>query len=91
MTQTVYCLCMPSRTISVHLDAYERLKRARRAASESFSDVIMRARWDAEPVTAADYLRLVRERGALYRPDELDAVDAAKAADRPPRDKWTGD
>ena len=72
-TQTVYYLCMSSKTISVHLDAYQRLKRAKRSASESFSDVIMRARWDAEPVTAAAYLRLVRERGPLYHPEELDA------------------
>jgi len=80
---------MATKTISVHLDAYERLKRAKRTSSESFSDVIMRARWDADPMTAGAYLQLVRERGSLYRTEELDAVDAAKAADLPPRDKWT--
>jgi hypothetical protein len=82
---------MSTKTISVHLEAYERLKRAKRSSSESFSDVIMRARWEAEPLSAAAYLRLVRERGPVYRADELDVVDAAKAADRPPRDKWTED
>jgi hypothetical protein len=82
---------MPTKTISVHVDAYERLKRAKRTSSESFSDVIMRARWDSEPLTAAAYLRLARERGPSYRTEELDSVDAANAADRPPRDKWTED
>lgn len=87
-TQTVYFLCMSTKTISVRLDAYERLKRAKRSSAESFSDVIMRARWDAEPVTAGDYLRLVRERGPTFRPDELDAVEEGKGADHPPEDKW---
>lgn len=82
---------MPTKTISVRLEAYERLKRAKRDAAESFSDVIMRAHWDTEPATAAAYLQLVRERGALYRAEELAGVDAARAADRPPRDKWTED
>lgn len=82
---------MSTKTISVRLEAYERLRRARQNASESFSDVIMRARWDAEPTTAEGYLRLVSERGPLYRPDELTAVRYAKRADRPPRDKWTAD
>ena len=82
---------MPTKTISVHVDAYERLKRAKRSSSESFSDVIMRARWDSVPLTAVAYLRLARERGPSYRPEELDSVDAVNAADRPPKDKWTED
>lgn len=80
---------MPTKTISVRLEAYERLKRAKRDSSESFSDVIMRARWDTEPVTAAGYLRLIRERGPLYRAEELAGVEGVKQEDRPPKDKWT--
>lgn len=80
---------MSTKTISVRIEAYERLRRARRHGSESFSDVIMRAKWDSEPVSAAALLRLVRERGPLYTSDELADVEAAKASDRPPRDKWT--
>jgi hypothetical protein len=82
---------MSTKTISVRIEAYERLRRAKRDGSESFSDVIMRARWDAEPVSAAAYLHLVRERGPLYTSDELADVEAVKAADRPPTDKWTTD
>jgi Putative antitoxin len=79
---------MPTRTISVRDEAYERLVRARKAPAESFSDVIMRARWDEEPTTAADYLRLVRERGPTYGAGELGAVEDLKRNDRVPRDKW---
>lgn len=79
---------MATKTISVRLDAYERLARARKSPSESFSDVIMRARWDTQPATAAEYLRLVRERGPRYRATELADVERVKREDRPPRDKW---
>jgi hypothetical protein len=82
---------MTTKTISVRLDAYERLKRAKRNPSESFSDVILRARWETEPMTAAKYLHLVRERGPLYRPVELAEVREVKNRDRPPGDKWTTD
>lgn len=79
---------MSTKTISVRLEAYERLRRARRDPAESFSDVILRAQWPADPVTAEGYLRLVRERGPLYRPDELAALARAKRTDRQPQDKW---
>ena len=38
--------CMATKTISLELDAYEKLKRAKRG-SESFSEVVRRARFDA--------------------------------------------
>jgi predicted CopG family antitoxin len=78
------------KTISLREEAYEKLKRARRHASESFSDVVMRASWEREPVTAGDYLRLVRERGPSYSPAELDQIEELNSADSPPRDKWAG-
>ena len=79
---------MATKTISLTLEAYERLRRARRRPNESFSAVVMRARWADEPTEAADYLRMVRERGPLYTTDELRAVEDAKESDSPPSDKW---
>ncbi len=79
---------MATKTISVRLEAYERLARARTHTSESFSDVIMRARWESAPTTAGDYVRLIRERGPVYREAELPDVEAVTREDRPPRDKW---
>jgi predicted CopG family antitoxin len=79
------------KTISLREEAYERLKRARRHASESFSDVVMRASWERNAVTAGDYLRLVRERGPLYSDSELAEIEEVSAADSVPVDKWAQD
>ncbi|MCZ6915700.1 MAG: antitoxin VapB family protein [Gemmatimonadetes bacterium] len=74
---------MRSKTISLRAEAYEQLRRARRHPGESFSDVIMRARWPDAPVTAGEYLALVRKRGPLYDAAGLDALEELKAADQP--------
>ena len=74
----LHVTCMPTKTISLTLEAYERLRRARRRPNESFSSVVMRARWADEPVEGAEYLRIVRERGPLYSADELKTVEEAK-------------
>ena len=79
---------MSTKTISLTFEAYQRLRRARRRPNESFSSVVMRARWADEPVDGAEYLRMVRERGPLYSVDELKAVEEAKESDIPPSDKW---
>jgi len=86
--QNVYYLCMGTKTISLREEAYERLRRAKKGSAESFSDVVMRATWPEVAVTAAGFLSLVRERGALYQTAELDRVDEVSAADAPPADKW---
>jgi hypothetical protein len=83
---------MATKTISLRLEAYERLKRARKSPRESFSDVVMRAEWrptDAG-VTAGDLLALYERRGPCLSEKSLDRIEEAKAADRPPEDKWTG-
>jgi hypothetical protein len=52
---------MATKTISLELDAYEKLKRAKRSERESFSEVVRRARWDAEPTTGAGILARLAE------------------------------
>ncbi len=54
---------MATKTISLELDAYEKLKRAKRGG-ESFSEVVRRARFDPEESTGE---RILEELGALYR------------------------
>jgi hypothetical protein len=81
-------LCMPSRTISVDEEAYERLCKARRDRSDSFSKVIKRATWHtAEPTCGSVLGRLAR----LPAPSEaiLDALDAAQRNEAQPEDKWS--
>jgi hypothetical protein len=81
---------MSTKTISLRLEAYERLKRARKSPRESFSDVVMRAEWPEAGITAGELLALYEQRGAYLSHASLDRIDEAKAADPPPEDKWAG-
>ena len=47
---------MATKTISLEIDAYEKLRRAKRSRRESFSSVVRRAHWDHEPATARELL-----------------------------------
>lgn len=86
---SMYNACMATKTISLHLGAYEKLKRARRYPEESFSQVILRAQWPEQTVTAGELLRRYRETGPHFSPEGLDAIEALKTKDSPPEDKWT--
>jgi hypothetical protein len=82
---------MGTKTISLRDEAYERLRSARRTPTESFSDVVMRAVWPDAPLSAGEYLQLVRDRGARCTPAQLDRIEEVTEADRPPEDKWRTD
>lgn len=79
---------MTTKTISVDLDAYDRLRRARIRSDESFSQVIKRARWDAPPSTAAALLKALEQAPV---PDEglIQRWEAAQREDAAPEDAWT--
>jgi hypothetical protein len=79
---------MGTKTISLRVEAYERLRRARQSPDESFSEVVMRAVWPDAPLTAGAYLAIVRERGALYGAEELRRVEELSERDAPAVDKW---
>lgn len=85
----MHILCMASKTISLHLDAYERLRSARRTESESFSSVVMRADWPELGITGAELLAAFATDGPHLSEAALNRVDAAKADDAPPQDKWS--
>lgn len=87
-TRSVHVMCM-HRTISLRIEAYERLRAARRHPRESFSDVVMRAEWPDTGITAGALLELYRESGAFLSDETLDRIEEAKAADGPPVDKWS--
>ncbi len=80
---------MSTRTISVKDEAYTRLRAARRYAGESFSEVVLRATWPEDTVTAGAFLKLIRSRRPRLTRDELDRIEDAKRNDAPPEDKWT--
>lgn len=68
---------MPSKTISLEVDAYERLK-ATRIRGESFSAVVRRITLPASKATAADLLADVKS-GRFGRGIKWAAVKAAVA------------
>jgi hypothetical protein len=81
---------MATKTISVDLEAYERLRRARLSPDESFSRVIKRARWRDELKTAEGLL-LALEDAPPPDPAVLDRLDEAQRSDAPPEDPWRSD
>ncbi len=90
MQSCMYTRIVATKTISIDLEAYERLHRARRAPDESFSRVIKRAHWRDEVRTAAGLLSALEE-APLPDPDTLARLDEAQRADAPPEDPWRAD
>ena len=78
---------MPTKTISIDLEAYERLRRARMTRTESFSMVIKRAQWPTPPRTAGALLAALGSTPALSE-GEVARLDRAQREDRPPESPW---
>ena len=78
---------MASKTISIDLEAYERLRRARQARDESFSMVIKRAVWPDPPRTAGALLDALASLPPL-EDGVLDRLERAQREDRAPEDPW---
>jgi predicted CopG family antitoxin len=81
---------MGTKTISLKDEAYDRLRTARRYPDESFSEVVLRATWPEDTITAKAFLSLLNSKRTLLRADELDRIEALKKSDRPAEDKWAG-
>lgn len=79
---------MATKTISLKVEAYNRLSAARRYRDESFSEVVMRATWPEDTITGRALLDLLGSRRAHLRAEELDRIDELKQHDVPPEDKW---
>ncbi len=84
----MYTSHMAVKTVSLKVEAYDRLRAARRYPGESFSEVILRARWPEDTLTGAELLQRYETHGPSFTDKQLEAVEAAVAADRPPEDKW---
>lgn len=85
---TMHNACMSTKTISLKLEAYERLRAARRYPSESFSEVVLRAAWPEDTITAGELRAVAGVRGARFTEAELDRIEMCARLDRPPEDKW---
>lgn len=78
---------MATKTISVDIEAYEKLRRARRVPTESFSQVIKRAEWPEPPKTASAMIRALASVPVLDE-DILDRLVEAQTCDASPEDPW---
>ncbi len=79
---------MATKTISLTVEAYDRLRAARRRPDESFTDVVLRAEWPERAATGAELLERLRREPPLLTEAELDELDRTLAGDRPPEDPW---
>ena len=79
-----------SKTISLKLEAYERLRAARRYSSESFSEVVLRATWPEDTITGRELLARVRRVRPWLSESEVEAIAAVKRGDQPAEDTWSG-
>jgi len=80
----VYGCEMSTKTITLELDAYERLKAAKRSPRESFSEVVRRLPIPGHSFVARDLLKLREQRGAYLTDEDLAAIDELNRADQPP-------
>ena len=82
---------MATKTISIELDVYERLKSLKKDSLESFSQVIRRAHWGEERSTAANIFEWMNTRKVQKKfllKDTLDRLDVAQENDTKPQNKW---
>jgi len=79
---------MATKTISLKIEAYNRLASARRYRDESFSEVVMRASWPEDTITGRALLDLLSSRRVHLRAEELDRIGELKQHELPPEDKW---
>ena len=75
---------MATKTITLEVDAYERLKQAKLSPRESFSEVVRRLPLGPAAITAQGYLELVRQRGSQLTEEDCLSIDQVNLADRPP-------
>ena len=78
---------MATKTISLEIDAYEKLRSSKKPG-ESFSAVVRRAQFPDAAPTGADLLAWIRKGGGGVSMAYLDEVEDAKLNDLPPDDPW---
>lgn len=79
--------CVATKTITLELDAYEKLRAAKKPG-ESFSAVVRRASLEDGPLTGAALRNYLKAGGSGVSLKYLDAAEAATRHDPVPDDPW---
>lgn len=83
----MYFSCVPTKTITLEIDAYDKLRAAKRGG-ESFTEVVRRAIIPGSAPTGKSIREHYRKGGGKVSDDYLDAVEKAAAHDSFPEDPW---
>ena len=78
---------MPTKTITLEIDAYEKLRAAKRGG-ESFTEVVRRAVIPQAAPTGKALREYYRNGGANVSDEYLDSVEKAASNDPIPDDPW---
>ena len=78
---------MATKTISVDIEAYQLLTKARTSPKESFSQVIKRAQWQQRAKTCGDLLKALAN-VPVASEEVIRRLDEAQASDLPPDNHW---
>ena len=78
---------MATKTITLELDAYEKLRSAKKAG-ESFTEVVRRAEFTEAPLTGESLLAYFSSGGSGVNARYLDAAEEAAKHDPIPDDPW---
>lgn len=78
---------MATKTITLELDAYEKLRSAKRGG-ESFTEVVRRALWVDSPASGESLINYFRSGGSVTSEKYLDAVEEASKHDPIPDNPW---
>ena len=72
---------MATKTITIEMDAYDALVRARQHPRESFTEVVRRAQWDDKQYTGRALLAFIRERARTKTLLSEEAIEALAVQD----------
>lgn len=78
---------MPTKTITLEIDAYEKLRTAKKSG-ESFSEVVRRAAFTDAPLSGAKLQTYLRTGGSGVSERYLSAVEEAAKHDPVPDNPW---